>query len=288
MDAAHELIRIRISAPRELVSFILPGYDLPGMGMVNCCLRFANHVNGHSSTQTASTLFFLSISALRLQKPLPIMIAGQFRLGEDNDLNEDPRLFRLTSAWQPKPTERYQAEDVTAASEIATRLYETREQKNIRGPNLEGAVVYFSQVTMGLVQSLQLASLGLWSSLEALFLPDGDKAKTLAKRISTFLSRFDFSIDLEEWVQSEYTRRRSAYAHGQHFAPPWKADTDPAPKAFGRLHEIARLCLLGFLGMNKQELLGLQNSKKGDVKRRLNDLPAASGPFLNGQGAWLG
>ena len=138
------------------------------------------------------------------------------------------------------------------------------------------------------VQSLQLASIGLWASLEALLRPDNDLAKTLAKRVSTFLSGFDFSVDLEEWIKSEYNRRRNAYAHGQHIAQPWSPDTDPAPEAFGKLHEITRLCLLGFLSMDTQELLKLQNSKKGDLTRLLNGLPPASGRFLDGQRAWLG
>jgi hypothetical protein len=274
---------VLLSAPRELVSFILPTYGLPGAGIVNGCL----HYTGRGTNQLpARSLFSMSIIALRLRKPLPIIRAGQFTFGKGDDPIQDPRLLHLTSAWQPKQAA-YEAKDVLAASAIAGRLMEILAQTNVHRPNLAGAVTYFSQVTTGLVQSLQLASLGLWASLEALFLPHNDGETTLARRVSTYLSGFDFSVDLEEWVKSEYRRRRNAYAHGLHVVQPWKPDTDPPPRAFGILHEIVRLCILGFLGMDKQVLLGLQNSRKADLKRCLDGLSPASCRFLDDQVAWL-
>ncbi len=275
-------------APRELTCFVLPGYGIRGIRTALCCLRYTRDAQGGFLNGTPTTLFFTSIGALRLQKPLQIEVGGQFTLGKDEDLIEAPQSFHLTSAWQPRPSARYNAEDITAASEIARRLLDVRCQVSNRGSRLESALVYFSQVTTGLVGSLQLAYVGLWASLEALFVPQGDgKAKTIAARIARFLQSFDFTVDLESWIESEYARRRNSFAHGQHRVSPWAPGTDPAPQAFGRLHEIARLCLLGFLCMDEARLQTLQRSKRGDLQCALSGLQSASGRFLEGQVAWL-
>jgi len=152
---------------------------------------------------------------------------------------------------------------------------------------LQGAIVYFSQVTTGLIQSLQLAYVALWSAVEALFVPKRNKADRLAARISTFLSDIDFSVDIEEWIRSEYARRRGKYAHGHHRVSPWNLTTDSAPQAFGRLHEITRLCILGFLGMDESKWHTLRLARKGDLQREIDRLGKSAGRFLADQHAWL-
>lgn len=57
-----------------LSDYLLPGYNLPGMGLNNCCLRC---YTTKAPSLKASDLFFVSLSALRLRAPIGIRIAGQ-------------------------------------------------------------------------------------------------------------------------------------------------------------------------------------------------------------------
>lgn len=275
-------------APRELAAFVLPGYGLPGMGIVNCCLRRTNQQRATVSSPTTASFFFTFLSALRLLKPLPIIVGGMFRFRGDEDPIADPASYNLQSAWQPKADARYDAADVSIASDITKRTLEIRAQQNKAGPNLEGAIVYFSQVSVGLVQSLQLAYLGLWIALEALFVPPGNgKADRLAARISAFLSGIDLSVDIKDWVKSEYARRRSKFAHGHHSISPWSPATDSAPQAFGRLHEVVRLCLLGFPGMDESDWNLLHVARRTNLQRALDALGNAKSDLITNQVAWL-
>src|SRR5918992_981779 len=51
-----------------LAHYLLPGYNLPGMGLNNCCLRCYMEAPRLNS----SDLFFVSLSALRLTAPIVI------------------------------------------------------------------------------------------------------------------------------------------------------------------------------------------------------------------------
>ena len=277
-------------APKQLANFVLPGYGLASRA--NCCLHWIKGGCNDTQMRAPSDLFFVSIHALRLRKPLPIQVAGQFRLGVDQDLIEDAHLFHLTSSWQPKRSALYDPQDIAIASEIASGI--AKHLIDVENPtgagrfDIESAVVYFSQITTGLVSCLQLAYVGLWSALEALFVPKGDgKAKTLATRVSRFLPNFDFSVELKGWIESEYAQRRNRFAHGQHRVSPWTAGTDSGPQAFGRLHEITRLCLLGFLSMDEGQIAQLQSNRRGPLQCALNNLQPASGHFLEDQVPWL-
>jgi hypothetical protein len=52
----------------SLACFVLPGYHLPGMGLVNCCLRYSCDIPKDNAIDP-TYLFFSSITALRLQSP---------------------------------------------------------------------------------------------------------------------------------------------------------------------------------------------------------------------------
>jgi len=266
---------------RLLVSYVLPGYDLPGMGLVNCCLRCPGNLTAGLGTHER---FFLSIGALRLRKPVGIKVAGVFKLGQGDYLIEDPGLFHLTSSWQPNATARYSAEDIESGAKIAERELHLW---NLKCKRLTSAIVFFSQATYGLIKSFPMAYLALFCALEALFVPDSNKAKTLANRASKFLDGFKFPEPLRDWLEKEYTRR-SNLAHGvQDFIPLEKAPLSEKKKlALGRLHEITRLSILGFMSLTDNQLESLSKRSGQELQKELDSIVPPSGRFLEGQEMW--
>jgi hypothetical protein len=151
---------------------------------------------------------------------------------------------------------------------------------------LQTALIFFGQVTVGMSRAFQLCHIGLFAALEALFVPSGNKASTLAKRVSSFLSSFQFPEPMENWIENEYKHGRNKLVHGIHDAT-FGASMSPArSKAFGRLHEITRLCLLGFLSIADCKLKELYSSEKS-LKCAIDNLGAATGQYLQGQKMWL-
>ena len=141
-------------------------------------------------------------------------------------------------------------------------------------------------MTQGFSISLQLSYLGLWAALEALFSPNGSKAKTIAKRITTYLSGFlEDNENMEQWLITEYIKRRSEFIHGSHIAPPNLQNATKGKDAIPKLHEVTRLCLLGFLSMDKSERRRVFQ-KKG-MQKRLDSLACAEGKYLNKQRMYL-
>lgn len=272
------------TAEPALTDFVLPGYHLPGIGLTNCCLRYPAGATVLPELEPKS-LFFNSIAALRLRAPIEIGIAGQFefRPKPEGHILENPELFQLVSIWQPFKNRHYSDKDVRLASEIATHILQLEKHKR-----LMSAFVLFSQVTCGLSKSFQLAYLGLFSALEALFVPQGKKADTLAIRIARFLNRFDSDGSLEKWLSHEYKHGRSQLAHGIQDVKPWEKTRLSKVEAFGKLHEIARLCILGFLSMDDKKLVSLSGKTGTDLHNELDSLDPATGRFLDGQCMWLG
>jgi hypothetical protein len=270
----------------SLVNMILPGHTFPGMGIVHCCLRYnSNAVNQYPDFKP-SALFSNFIISLRLQKPCPIIIGGQFEVGPPSKPIKNPTLCRLlTSPHNPKPKLQYSEKDIQASSEISKKLLRISELKNESG--IKSALIYFGQVSLGLSNSLQLCYLGLWAALEAIFKPTGNKAETIARRIKTYLSVFDLPEDIEEWLKVEYIHRRSKFIHGSHIAPPLLQGIRSGSKAFPMLHETTRLCLLGFLFLEESEQEQLSRCKGKKLQQKLDDLGQAKGKYLNQQKMYL-
>lgn len=269
--------------PPSLADYILPGYHLPGLGLTNCCLRSPT-AEVRPPGLGPTDLFFLSITALRLRAPVAIEIAGQFELGRQDELIKNPILFQLKSPWQPDRDARYSGEDVNVAAEIARRLIQVAERNPSR---LTSAIVLFSQVTCGLSQSLQMSYLALFATLEALFIPQGDRAATLACRIARFLSPFEFPVPLHDWLRKEYVYGRNNLAHGVQDVVPWTRTRESKAEAFGRLHEVTRLSILSFVSLSndKLESLFLRNKRK-QLQKELDSLGPVTGRFLEGQRMW--
>lgn len=272
--------------PHALADFVLPGYNLPGMGVPNCCMRVSPIQEGQR--YEANDILFLSVLSLRLQAPIVINIAGRFELGPAGDLLQNPGLFNLTTSWQPKCNRRYSGKDICAASEIAAQICQVDQL--VKPIRLMSAIALFSQVSCGLVQSLQLACLGLFSALEALFVPKpqkGNRADCLGRRVASFLFNFDPNQSLERWVTAEYIHVRSQIAHGIHDLKPFRPTLEERQSVFGQLHEITRLCILGFLSLDCSDLERLSRVSGNALQSKLDVLGCAEERFLKDQHMWL-
>ncbi|MGA2678535.1 MAG: hypothetical protein ABSF37_04430 [Sedimentisphaerales bacterium] len=266
-----------------LVNMVLPGHTLPGVGLVHCCLRYDNgNINQYPDFEPQA-LFSTFITALRLQKPCRIAVGGIFRFGGDDEPIQGPTLWHITSPYN-RILLSYSQKDIQIATNITKELLEIRRSSD--ESRIKSAFSYFSQVTQGFSYSLQLSYLGLWASLEAMFQPTSNKAKTLAKRITVYLSTFGFKQDMAKWLENEYTHRRSRFIHGSHIAPP-NLQNIKSPDAFSKLHEITRLCFLGFLSLEKSKLTQILQQKGKQLQRTLDNLGQAQGRFLDQQKMYL-
>lgn len=272
------------SSDQGLADFLLPGYSLPGMGLNNCCLRCFHHPN-HEEELSPKDILFLSVLALRLHSPISIEIGGEFRMGDEDDPILDPVLYMMSSSWNRENSVRYTPEIISASDYIANRLVEVEQLGLSR---LQTGLIFFSQVTIQFSKSFQLSYIGLFAALEALFVPSGRKAVTLSRRVSNFLSHFQFPEPMEKWIKDEYINGRNKLAHGIHDAT-FGAKMRPSRyQAFGRLHEITRLSLLGFLSLGDDELRELSNSSGNRLQKALDKLSGDSGVYLKNQKMWLG
>jgi len=265
------------TVPPALADHILPGYHLPGLRRNHCCLRSYDASIPHFRP---ATLLFVSLSALRLRAPLGIHIAGSFTLGPTDKPIVECNLYELRSPWQSQRERHYTPTDISAAAEIASRMIEI---DNLGYKRITTALVYFSQVTVGLSQSFQLSYIGLFAALEALFVLTGNKAATLGARVSSFLAACDFPEDLEQWLSKEYRVGRNNIAHGVHEVSFRTRLEDARGRAFGRLHEIVRLCILGFIALRDEQLSALSTMTGNKLQKELANLGLASGRFIEGQ-----
>ena len=270
------------SAEEGLADYILPGYNIEGSGLNNCCIRCFSRPSIEEKNG-AENLIFLSLLSLRLRLPLPINIGGQFRLGDDGERITEPALYELFSPWSIKSYMQYTPSAIAESAAISERLINIGQLGCNR---LITGLIYFSQVSLGRVNSFQLSHLGLFAALEALFVPSGNKAASLSKRISRFLSNFGFPESIDKWIKDEYINGRHKLAHGIDDATFGTKLRPERYQAFGRLHEITRLSLLGFLSMDSEKLKELSKGSGNSFQRVLDNLNPAYGKFLMGQKCW--
>ena len=272
------------SADKGLADYLLPGYSLPGEGLNNCCLRcFSRSTNPENLHP--KDLLFLSVLALRLYTPINMRIGGMFRLGENADRILDPTLFELSSPWSRQDSGSYIPLDINKSCEIAERLVGLEQGGFTR---LETALIFFSQVTLGISNSFQLSYLGLFAALEALFVPNDNKSAILSRRISNFLSHFPFPEPMEGWIKNEYIHGRHKKAHGLHDATFATTLKPEKYKAFGRLHEITRISLLGFLSFEDEILRQLSQRSGRSLQCALDQVDSSSKRhFWKNQKMWV-
>ena len=270
--------------PQALADYVLPGFNVPDRSIPNCCLR-AEHSCSRQEGPNPKDLLFLAILGLRLQAPISIQVAGKFELGSGDDLIREPELFSILSSWHPHNSKKYTANDLKKSEKIVNKIIDLGK---LHEKKLMSAVIFFSHASCGLSKSLQLAHLGLFTSLEALFTPKGNKAKSLAKRVSSFLRLFDADCSLENWIKEQYIRRRSELAHGIQDVYPWIKLRQSKINEYGKLHEIVRLCILGFLNMEDSYIMNLTEQSGNRLQQALDNLLPAKGVFLEDQSMWLG
>ncbi len=264
------------SAEQGLSDYVLPGYSISGTGINNCCLRCYSIFKLTESLSTEN-LLFLALLSMRLHNPFAIQIAGQFRVGADDNLISDPKLYELSSPWAISGS--YKPSDFIAVEKIVERLIEADKKGFTR---LVTSLLFFSHVTLGQVASYQLATLGLFTSLEALFVPNGNKARTISERIASFLSNFEFPIEnIGEWVKNEYINLRHKLAHGIHDATFGMKPRSVKHQEFGMLHELCRLSLLGFLSLDDAVVKNMSEVNGKELQRTLESLRPVAGSLLN-------
>jgi len=269
--------------PSALADYVLPGYNLPGHGTSNCCLRCSGS-EARRLGREATDLLFIALTAFRLHAPLGIEVAGQFELGHQDDQIAQPTLYEICSPWQPDANAHYSGTDLGVVADIAARWMHIGQAGLTR---LISAGILFAQVSCGHSKSLQMAYLALFAALDALFVPQGNKARTLARRVGDFLSRFPFPDSLNDWVEREYEQGRNNLAHGvQQDVVPWTRTRNPRVEAFGRLHEITRLSLLGFFSLDDQKLEALSSQSGTRLRSELDNLGQAIGRYIDGQRFW--
>ena len=123
--------------------------------------------------------------------------------------------------------------------------------------------------------------------MEALFAPGkGNYGALLGSRVGKYLAKFDIDGSLGKWLRDQYIKERHPLSHGfWQFSP----DTNHARErnvTFGKIHEIVRLCLLGFLSLDDESLSFMSLSGK-KLQYVLDNLSPANGTFLSGQHMWF-
>ena len=279
-NTPHDVLQA--SDPAALTDYVLPGYNLPGHGTPNCCLRCLD-LETRRLGREATDLFFIALTALRFHAPLGIEVAGQFELGDQNNQIAKPTLYEICSPWQPDANARYSSADLAVVADIAARWMHIGQTGFTR---LISAGVLFAQVSCGHSKSLQIAYLALFAALDALFVPQGNKARTLARRVGNFLSSFTFPVSLNDWLKREYEQGRNNLAHGVQDVVPWTRTRNHRVEAFGRLHEITRLSLLGFFSLDDQKLGVLSPQSGTKLQTELDNLGRATGRYVDSQRFW--
>jgi len=271
----------------SLINYVLPGYHL-NLGYTNCCLR--SPIEEYSNSEYSPLdIFFLSINGLRLCAPYKISVAGSFKLGKSDSPITEYSLYWLESPWVPKKEGletnlRYTPENVRLCNEIVNRLIELNQSSYAR---FVSGLVLFSHVTCGFTNSYQMAYSMLFASLEALFYPTGSgKGQTLARRVDSFLSTTETKFSIKDFIQNEYRSGRNI-VHGLQDISVFQKLNDEKKQKLGRLHEITRLCILGFMSMGNDNLQSYTSKTGPTVKKLLDNIKPACGKFIDGQRIWI-
>ena len=276
----------------QQVGFVLSGYQLPGIGVVHCCLRYPADAP-EPSWGSVSELFFHSLTALRLHSPLSMEVAGEFELGEDN-LFTYMVLYHLHTLWQPVPEARCSGSTIQAGARLLQRVYGLKALGNTK---VFRAYTLFQQATCGYAKSLSMTVLALWSALEHLYQPSvssrsGKYFKTLVERLERLVGTLPDMPALISWAGTEYRTGRHAIIHGLLSPVPDErslgegADVQGAPP-LGCLHELVRLSLLAFIDLPEEEIIAHNTLNKPKLTDWFDQLQTPSGASLTDQRPWL-
>jgi hypothetical protein len=278
--------------PSQLAGFVLPGYRLPGTGVVHCCLRHPSDAP-EPSWGAVSDLFFHSLTALRLHSPLPMAVEGEFELGERN-LFTRIVLYHLHTLWQPVPEAWYSGPAIQAGARLLQRI---RGLTALGNTKVFRGYTVFQQATCGYAKSLSMTVLALWSALEHLYQPavnnrSGKYFKTLVERLEMLVGHLPDMPALIRWVGTEYQTSRQAIIQGLLRAVPDERSLGEGPDIqgappLGCLHELVRLSLLAFIDLPDEEIIAHNTLNKPKLTAWFEQLQPPSGASLTGQRPWL-
>jgi hypothetical protein len=266
-----------------MMSQALPGF---GVGYIpNVCLH---RKDLGKEERAEKSNFWIAVAAFRLFSPFAIRVSGELHLGSNGSLGATLPHERMSPWFPPQGTSHsFTRVDLPLVATIASRFDELLKM-DAAAPRIHSASWLFTQITTGTSNSYQLTCLGLFAILEALFDPQGyGKGGTMAARVGAFLSDFQSGWDIESFIAKEYVLTRHYLSHGA-FSPKPNEDLSPQKaEVVGRLHEIVRLSLLGFMGLTDIELQGLFSRSSKKNRTGLAALGKAQGQFLNKQKMWL-
>lgn len=234
---------------------LVPFYGLPGHGHDYFALvADADHL---PTSSAADERFFMFLTALRLRKPLPLLLGGSYKAGSTDGEVDGPIAVYHQDAPAvvgpvpsgPEAAQRYTARDLRIAAAIMRRMLDLKPEEN---PQLINAWACFAQASLGSIQSAQFMATALFAVLEALLTPGYASSKVLARRTAVALGGRQLGLDAEGWVENAYAECRNAFAHGDVLwrtkAKQWGAPLHgQAAATISTIHEIARLVLLRWL-----------------------------------------
>jgi hypothetical protein len=285
-----------VDADEDLAVLATP-YRHVGMGEVHVCFR-RRHTRKIDSEKARDDLW-LALLALRLVHPIHIRTTACFAV-------EDNRLVGHGLAESALETRI----NFSAAGPISEQIVAKVRKVNLRIRTLRGgglertrsALILFDHVTTGRAISWQLSVLGLFSCLECLF-PQPDPKLTrrlaiagethgvrLARRVEAFLQPVRRPTRLRSWLSDAYKTTRNPLAHGFHEATFGGKRTTSVIRIrlLQRLHEVARVTLLGFLGFTDIELRTLLPADAGQIatQNAIDRVGGAPREFLREQRLW--
>lgn len=266
--------------PPEQASFVLPGYKLPGMGIVHCCLK-SNTQNNSISFSEIQEHFFDCITSFRLQAPMHIHTSGAFTVSSKSQLT-NMHLYSLLTSWNPLLNFRYSGIAIEQSAIIAQRI---RELRKIEPLNITDAYRIFQHVTVGYGRSWHMVYLALWSCLEFIFKPSVGKHSrhhlNLADRLMPFLIFFDEPETIHTTIINEYKNRRHQRVHGlvpftssslNNQSNGSESENDTGINPIGLLHEMARLSILLLLNLPDDLIIEHSALKKQHITDWFMDL----------------
>lgn len=242
--------------------YVNPLLNIPACGIKKCCIRISSKIKNQDE------IFWQIILAFRLIKPLFIGISGSFKYTE-NDKCSEPSLYwifsRINSASLQNGIQKdevYSAEDFKIVAKILKQIRVSIKHFK----RLKLAIASFTQITSGQSISYSMLYHELFACLEALF-GSPYSGYFLSKRAYGFLQDQNCIVgcDFKKWLEEEYKNGRNNVSHGNpdYWMVKNKVQLSISGKRYSdllKLHEIARLCILGFLGLRYTQLKGYNDT----------------------------
>ena len=254
------------------------------------CLRTPVGLNNNKKVNPLS-LLFITVVCLRLVKPLYIKIAGSFKYHNHDDPINEPVIYWNETPWPNKDTycrddeQLYYHEDLEICYNLVKRVLEIDALKFER---FIGAFVLFAQVSRGATSSYQMAYLALFAILETLFNPGSSKiASILSKRIDAFLNTIKKDFSIAELINDQYISERNIIHGKQSLSSINQKLSKEKYEIFGKMYEICRLSLLGFISMSDKQLEIYATDSNSRNNNRYNNMKPADGEFMLNQKFWI-